>query len=69
MSGHPRSALAGRASLAQAAGIHSESAFGRQHSPADRGNVDELIRVAPRAGFSIRDLNSLLDSGMELCPF
>ena len=28
--------------------------------------VDELARVAPRAGFSIRDLNNLLDSGMEL---
>ena len=28
--------------------------------------VDQLIRVAPRAGFSIRDLNSFLDSGMEL---
>jgi len=28
--------------------------------------VDQLIRVAPRAGFSIRDLNNLLDSGMAL---
>ena len=28
--------------------------------------VDQLIRVAPYAGFSIRDLNTLLDSGMEL---
>jgi len=28
--------------------------------------VDELIRVAPRAGFSIPDLNHLLDSGMDL---
>ena len=28
--------------------------------------IDQLIRVAPRAGFSIRDLNKLLDSGMEL---
>ena len=28
--------------------------------------VDQLIRVAPRAGFTIRDLNNLLDSGMEL---
>ncbi len=28
--------------------------------------VDQLIRVAPRAGFTVRDLNDLLDSGMEL---
>jgi hypothetical protein len=28
--------------------------------------IDELITVAPRAGFSIHDLNKLLDSGMEL---
>lgn len=28
--------------------------------------VDQLIRVAPHAGFSIRDLNNFLDSGMEL---
>jgi hypothetical protein len=28
--------------------------------------VDQLIRVALRAGFSIHDLNNLLDSGMEL---
>lgn len=28
--------------------------------------VDQLIRVAPRAGFTVRDLNKLLDSGMEL---
>jgi hypothetical protein len=28
--------------------------------------VDQLIRVAPRAGLSIHDLNNLLDSGMEL---
>jgi hypothetical protein len=28
--------------------------------------VDQLIRVAPRAGFTIRDLNNLLDSGMGL---
>jgi YHS domain-containing protein len=28
--------------------------------------VDQLIRVAPRAGFSIHDLNKLLDSGLEL---
>ena len=28
--------------------------------------VDQLIRVAPRAGFTIRDLNNLLNSGMEL---
>lgn len=28
--------------------------------------IDQLIGVAPRAGFTIRDLNKLLDSGMEL---
>jgi hypothetical protein len=28
--------------------------------------VDQLIRVAPRAGFTIHDLNKLLDSGMDL---
>jgi hypothetical protein len=28
--------------------------------------IDQLIRVAPRAGLSIHDLNKLLDSGMEL---
>lgn len=28
--------------------------------------VDQLIRVAPHAGFSIRDLNNLLDSGMDI---
>jgi YHS domain-containing protein len=28
--------------------------------------VDQLIRVAPHAGFTIRDLNNLLDSGMGL---
>lgn len=28
--------------------------------------VNQLIRVASRDGFSIRDLNNLLDSGMEL---
>jgi hypothetical protein len=28
--------------------------------------IDQLIRVAPRAGFSIHDLNKLLDSGMGL---
>lgn len=28
--------------------------------------IDQLLRVAPHAGFSVRDLNNLLDAGLEL---
>ena len=51
---------------------HRSLAFIRKTSVGDNtrllieATVDELIKVAPRAGFSIRDLNNLLDSGMEL---